>query len=189
MPDEQFHVVYLTGAPATGKSSLTELIASTVTPVRVLTYSKLLDDYISKRQGIPLGENELRKRSAGLITPEDVEAVDGLMLDIINEERTRSHIIIDSHPVTKEAYGYRVTPFSLPMLQAIRPTLIMMLYAEPTVVIDRIKKNSQGRPMITPFEAHFHNDLQASVALIYSINLGMPTYLIDTNKRGSMSIR
>ncbi|GAA5531528.1 hypothetical protein [Herpetosiphon gulosus] len=71
MPDEQFHVVYLTGAPATGKSSLTELIASTVAPVRVLTYSKLLDDYISKRQGNPLGENELRKRSAGLITPED----------------------------------------------------------------------------------------------------------------------
>jgi adenylate kinase len=182
MEHDRFHVVYLTGAPATGKSSLTEFIAARVAPLRVLTYSKLLAEYISAQSGRSLEENELRKRSARIITPEDVAAVDQLMIDTVTRERTHSHVIIDSHPVTKETYGFRVTPFSIPLLHQVRPTLITVLYAEPDVVIERIKQNSQGRPMITPFESHFHNDLQASVALIYSINLGIPAYLIDTNK-------
>lgn len=96
--------------------------------------------------------------------------------------RASCHIVIDSHAVTKERYGFRVTPFSIELLQEVRPTLICMLYTEPSVVMDRIRSNNQGRPTVTAFEAAFHCELQASVALIYGINLGLPVYLLDSSK-------
>ncbi len=48
--------------------------------------------------------------------------------------------------------------------------------------MDRIRSNNQGRPTVTAFEAAFHCELQASVALIYGINLGLPVYLLDSSK-------
>jgi adenylate kinase len=57
-----------------------------------------------------------------------------------------------------------------------------MLYTEPHVVINRIAANNQGRPQISQFEANFHTELQASVATTYGILLGVPVYLLDSNR-------
>lgn len=179
---DAFHVVYLTGAPATGKSTLVERLKSTVEPIRGLSYSKLLADYITAHDRRTIAENDLRQHSAQVITPDDVNAVDDQLIEYVSEERRRSHIIVDSHPVTKERYGYRITAFSVEKLRAIRPTMIVVLYTEPSVVISRIQANNQGRPQISPFEAQFHSDLQASVAATYGVLLGVPVYMLDSSQ-------
>jgi predicted methyltransferase len=57
-----------------------------------------------------------------------------------------------------------------------------VLYCESSVVIERIHESAAGRPTVTQFEADFHLQLQACVALTYSIHLGIPAYFLDSAK-------
>lgn len=180
--DLHYQVVYLTGAPATGKSTLTKNLSKAINPLKVFSYSRRLADLISQRSTSNISENNLREQSAKIVTIEDIEAIDNELLDFVKEERLKSHIIIDSHAVTKESYGFRVTPFSMQILSDINPTLILVLYTESSVVRKRVKTNHQGRPLVSLFEAGFHTNLQSTVALIYAINLGIQIYFYDSNK-------
>ncbi|MGN6505269.1 MAG: AAA family ATPase [Tepidisphaeraceae bacterium] len=182
MGQDRFQVIYLTGAPATGKSTLLAALNSSLTPLHPFSYSKELADHISRRDQGALTQDDMRRYSAGVITPEDVDQVDNALIELVEVKRTSSHIVIDSHPVTKESYGFRVTAFKQEQLNAIRPTMIVVLYAAPETVIDRITKNNQGRPTASPYEAAFHNELQGSVALIYGLRLGIPVYFLDSDR-------
>ena len=124
----------------------------------------------------------MRKHSAGVITAEDVTAVDEMLVQLVRDSRNSSHVVIDSHAVTKEKFGFRVTPFNLTQLHAIGPTMIFMLYAASETVIGRITSHAQGRPIPSLFEATMHTNLQATVAIIYSIQLGIPVYFLDSSK-------
>jgi len=132
--------------------------------------------------GRPDENNAATGLSAQIITPEDVAAVDTQLIEYVNRRRQETHLIIDSHPVTKEQYGFRITTFSIEKLLALWPTMICMLYAEPGVVMERINGNAQGRPMVNSFEAAFHSELQGAVAVTYGIVLGAPVYLLDSSK-------
>jgi adenylate kinase len=177
-----FHVVYLTGAPASGKSTTTKLLAQLVTPLEVFEFGEKLTSYLAEKAGKNIVQAEVRRQSAGLVTPEDVKAVDRLLLDFVAEARSRTHIVIDSHPVTKESYGYRVTPYSLDEFALLAPTQIWVLYADPETTVTRIGRDAQGRPMITRAEAALHNHLQASVATTYGMRVGIPVHLFDTSR-------
>jgi len=144
MSSKDFKVIYLTGSPATGKSTLVRNLAQKISPLEVYTYSKILADYVGRKRSSLFSEDDMRSLSSKVILPEDVAAVDLMLLDYVNQNRHRSHIIIDSHAVTKEEYGFRVTPFSIKLLSGIRPSMIFVLYADPQVVRSRIKNNSQG---------------------------------------------
>ncbi|MFH1982978.1 MAG: ATP-binding protein [Pseudomonadota bacterium] len=184
-----YQVVYLTGAPATGKSTLTANLLDFLSPLKIFAYSKVLADFISQRIAFQVSEDNLREQSAQIITADDIKVIDNRLLEFIKKERLKSHIIIDSHAVTKESYGFRVTPFSMQILSEINPTLIIVLYTEGSVAIDRIKSNNQGRPLVSLFEADFHTNLQSSVALLYATNLGIPIYFFDSNKPAQVLVQ
>ena len=88
--------------------------------------------------------------------------------------------VIDSHPVTKESYGYRITPFSMKLFVQLAPDEIWVLYASPEETRRRIADHDEGRPMITEEEARTHTGLQSSVPATYGIAGGCPVYLFDT---------
>ncbi|MBL8124179.1 MAG: AAA family ATPase [Blastocatellia bacterium] len=180
--ERQFHVIYLTGAPASGKSTLVELLEGNFQPMKTFVYSRVLADYLREKSVRQYSQDHLREKSAQLITPDDIEIVDTRLLDFVTENAKKAHIVIDSHAVTKETYGFRVTPFSLEQLRKLSPTLIFVLYTAPSVILNRIKNNSQGRPTVSEFEAGFHSELQATVALIYGIQIGIPVYFLDSDR-------
>ena len=181
MLSEPYQVIYLTGPPATGKTTLVEMLEAKLQPLLSFTYSKVLAQHVSDRDAQVTSQDLLREKSAQIIRPEDIEAVDQRLLKFVRENRSQSHIIIDSHAVTKENFGYRVTPFSLSLVLELRPTRIFMLYAKASVIQDRIAEVPAGRPRVTTFEADFHAHLQATVALTYGINLGIPVYFLDSS--------
>jgi adenylate kinase len=172
----------LTGPPASGKSTLTSILSERLTPCKTFVYSKLLRDHLSRKLTDRISEKSIRKQSSRVVFAEDVAKVDKELIKSVTKWRKVAHVIIDSHAVTKESYGFRVTPFSMAMLKELKPTLIFMLYAEPSVIRSRIDADSQGRPTITAFEAETHNFLQASVAITYSILQGTCVYFLDSNK-------
>ena len=178
----QYEVIYLTGPPASGKSTLVAVLEERLQPMKAFVYSKVLAEYLSQKSLDQFSQDHMREMSARLITPEDIEILDTQLLDFVADNVNKSHIIIDSHAVTKEKYGFRVTPFSLEKLRQLSPTLIFALYTSPSVVVNRILNNSQGRPTVSEFEAAFHCELQATVALTYGINIGIPVYFLDSDR-------
>jgi adenylate kinase len=177
-----YKVVYLTGAPAAGKSSLTRALSEHVPELSIFEYGARLTTYVNNKKREPLEQSDLRERSSAVVTPDDVRAVDQELVDFVRQERTRRHVIIDSHAVTKESYGYRVTPYSLHGFAKLEPTHIWMLYTDPEVAVRRIANNAQGRPAVSLESARFHTNLQASVAITYGMSLGVPVYFFDSDR-------
>lgn len=172
-------VIYLTGAPAAGKSTLSRALADAVRPLATFEYGARLTAYLAERDGRAMVQEELRAKSSAVATAEDIQAVDRTLLDFVAAERERGHVLIDTHAVTKESYGFRITAYSLADVARLRPTMIVVLYTAPDVAVARIAAAPGGRPQITEWEAGFHTSLQASVAVSYATALGVPVYLLD----------
>ncbi|WP_205958314.1 ATP-binding protein [Qipengyuania sediminis] len=173
-------LIYLTGAPASGKSSMTAKLVERVPGLQVWEYGARLTEHVMARSAEVARQDDLRARSAGIVTPEDVAEVDRALLAFAEEHRGRHPVLIDSHAVTKEAYGFRITPFSLEQFGHLSPDEIWVLYASPEETRRRIKAEPGGRPMVSEEEARTHTALQASVAATYGMSLGRPVYLFDT---------
>jgi len=173
-------VIYLTGAPAAGKSSMTALLKKRVPKIEIWEYGARLTDHVMARSASVASQNDLRTHSAGVVTPEDVAEVDQALLDFVEANRSVRHLIIDSHAVTKEGYGFRITPFSLDQFGRLSPDEIWVLYASPAETRRRISSDSGGRPMVSDGEAEMHTTLQASVAATYGMSIGCAVYLFDT---------
>lgn len=178
----KFPVIYLTGAPATGKSTLARNLAKKITGLQVFAYSEELRKFVHRKNGGQLlTEDNIRELSAQVITTEDVMQLDAELVDLVAKEREQHSFVIDSHPVTKERYGFRITGFDTQTLLKLNPDVIVCLYAPPQVTIDRIKRDAMGRPLVSEFEAEMHTHLQTSVAAQYGILTGKPVYLIDSS--------
>lgn len=177
------YVCYLTGAPATGKSTLCRELGRRCEGVKIFSYSAELRDYINQRRGLTsLSEDSIREKSALVVTKEDVQEVDQRLIDVVERYRNTHHILIDSHPVTKEAFGFRVTAFSAYQLEKLSPDKIFCLYAPAETISQRITVEPKGRPCPSHNEIQIHIQTQISVATQYSILLGKPCYLLDSSK-------
>lgn len=177
-----FKTIYLTGAPASGKSSTVKKLQNTVQPLEIWEYGARLTTYIQERDAGLKDQADLRAKSAGSVTPNDIETVDARLIAFVEEKRASSHIIIDTHPVTKEAYGFRITAFSLEQIQRLKPDEVWVLYTAPEVALNRIARDPQGRRSVTIEEARMHTAIQSCVAATYGIATGRPVYLFDTNR-------
>jgi len=175
-------VIYLTGAPATGKSTLCRNLRRAVPTTAVFAYSEELRAHVARRAGLTyLTEDEIRRQSAQLVTREDVDVVDCKLVDFVAQHRTAQPIVIDSHAVTKEGYGFRVTPFKQAELRAVSPDVILCLYLASDKVTARIEADPMGRPLLSSFELDLHTHLQASMAVQYGLMLDKPVYLLDSS--------
>lgn len=173
-------VVYVTGAPATGKSTLCEALA--VNPsIQLFCYSQRLRDHVNRQAGAGLGEVAIRRESARAVTSQHVAEVDALLQQEADACRdTDKILLIDSHPVTKESYGFRVTPFTLERLLDLKIDRLVCLYADPAVPAERIRSDPQGRPLPSPYELALHVQLQASLVSTYSLLGGQACHLFDS---------
>lgn len=173
-------IIYLTGAPASGKSSLTRALKSRFSQLEVFEYGERLTAHLNGK-GNEHKQTDIRNLSSSVVTPDDVAAVDKQLVEFVDEKRAFAPVIIDSHAVTKERYGYRVTPYSLKDFEKLNPTQIWVLYISPEATIERIGRHAQGRPQLTEEEARFHTHLQSGVATTYGMHLGIPVYLFDSS--------
>lgn len=176
-----YEVIYLTGAPAAGKSSVAKALDGHVSPLSVFEYGARLSAHLTDRTRETLSQESLRERSSAVASHADIVAVDQALIEFVATHRSSSHVLIDSHAVTKESYGYRITPFSVTRLCQLAPTMIIVLFASPEETVRRIAAAPGGRPVVSAGEADFHTALQAGVASSYAIQLGIPAYFVESH--------
>lgn len=168
-------VVYLTGAPATGKSTTAHLLTSMVGAM-TLSYGELLTEQLAHRVK---SQSELRARSSQVIEPKEVRRADEEMLRRVRDGRKKSMVVVDSHALTKESFGFRAVPYSRGELEAMAFTWIICLYASPETIRRRISADSGGRPLPSRADLERHEQLQGSLALAYAHTLGIPVAFIE----------
>lgn len=178
----QHCVIYLTGPPASGKSSLAKRLTEASINCKAFVYSEMLAQHVTKRSKVSVSQRSLRSKSSSVVGVSDIAAVDEELIGAVKLARLKSHVVIDSHAVTKETFGFRVTPFSVSQLVMLAPTCIATLVTNPSAVIKRILKHSKGRPQVDEFEAGFHCALQSSLSLMYGWHLGIPMYFFDSSE-------
>ncbi|MCS3761595.1 ATP-binding protein [Bradyrhizobium centrosematis] len=173
-------VIYLTGAPASGKSTTVKKLLESRSDIELWEYSQRLIDYVNVTRPDPVTHSLLRQTSGALVRPEDIAEVDKLLINFVVRNKGEKHVIIDSHPLTREEYGFRCTAFSLPQIQAIAPDEVWVLYADPKTTIARIETSGGGRKAVDEEHARMHTYLQASIATSYGIAVGKPVYFFDS---------
>jgi adenylate kinase len=173
--------IMVTGAAGTGKSTLVAGLVERIRPSQKLDYGRLLLDHLARRTGKVTSYEELRRDSGLIVTGEDVAAVDERVISELPILREKANVFFDSHPVTKESYGFRVTPYSVNQVHLIGFNAILVLVAKPERLLERIAQNPQGRPAISAFDAQFQLQLQASVAVTYAMICSIPCHIIDTS--------
>lgn len=180
---KNFPVIYLTGAPATGKSSLCRELVGAIEAIEVFEYGAELTAYLNEKHGktSDISQDELRTMSAKVANKEDIEVVDDRLLSMVKEKRRDRVVLVDSHAVTKESYGFRVTGFDIERIRVLEPTHIVCLYTWPEVIRARLSQNSGGRPTVSDEEAEMHAHLQSSVAIGYGLATGAPVYFFDSS--------
>lgn len=175
-------VILITGAAGTGKSTLVRNILERAQPFKQVDYGQLLREYKARSSGVEISYDELRRDSAAVITPEDVRAVDEWLIEQLPHWRAEANILIDSHPVTKESFGVRITPFSHEQVLRIGFDVILVLVADPSELVRRIAIEPLGRPSVDAFQAGLQVQLQATVAAIYAITCGKPCFALETTR-------
>ncbi len=181
-----YKIIYLTGAPATGKSTLTENLGKKIPETFIFTYSKELLAWVKKRESSVATQDDLRRESSALITHEDVINVDMKLLELVQSSRKRQNMVIDSHPVTIEKFGFRVTSFSKQQIQKLVPDIIVCLYASTEIIAKRINKNAAGRPLPSPSEIEMHTQLQCQIANMYAFEVNAHLYYLDASHTHEM---
>jgi adenylate kinase len=178
----QKKVVYLTGAPASGKSTLVHGLMDALPDLKVFEYGRAMSARLKSTDvGLPLVTREgLRDGTDGHVTQTDIDEVDRQMTDWVRELRQHNNLIIDSHHVTIERYGFRIVPFSTAKLEALQIDEFWVLIADGAVSLERIRRDRRGRRIPSPFQADFHTMVQASLASQYAVLAARPLYVFDS---------
>ena len=172
-----FETILLTGAAGVGKSTLA---ASLALDPRVVVFEYGAELTRRASDGQPgLTQDDIRRHSATLVNGSHVAETDEALQRFIATHRDSKHVIIDSHAVTKEFYGFRVLPFTPSQLHAAALSRIIVLHGAPQVLVARIALDPGGRPLLSSWEAQEHISLQATVALSYAVILGIPIHFLD----------
>ena len=141
-------LIYITGALASGKSTTTRMMLDSMSGVTVWEYGARLTEYLRAR-GVDLtDQDDLREKSSRLAVAEAINELDDRLLAFAAERRTSGHVLNDSHPVTREHHGFRITAFSHERFRMLAPDEIWCFYTAPEVAVARIKADSRGRPVI-----------------------------------------
>ena len=173
-----FKSVLITGAPGVGKSTLTKGLTSTYKDVRSFNYGQILLEFIRRRHRDATYE-DMRERSSELVTPEDVVQADHMVVERLQVELRSAHMLLDSHAVTFESYGNRVTAYNRTEVESLNLGCVIVIELAPEELLSRATADPKGRTWSTAVQAERLQRLQSSLAMTYAVLAGCRMFVLD----------
>jgi adenylate kinase len=124
----------------------------------------------------------LRASSNELASPAFIASVDEQLLTEVTRHRLSTNILIDSHAVTRENFGFRVTGSSSSLLDRLKLDCIIVIHAPANERVKRIKTEPKGRLPVSVEEARLHETLQDSVAIAYGLMSACPVFIVEASE-------
>lgn len=173
--------IYLTGAPAAGKSTLATSLARTFENVEVFEFGSRMSEWLSSNAPLDqaVDQEDLRSGTSSYVRMTDICHINALMRTWVEKRRTHAHLIIDSHQVTIEDFGLIYVPFQDEELKNLSIDEVWVVDVEPKVAIDRITRNPKGRALPSEHFALMHSISQMTVATAYGAMKQVPVVVLD----------
>ena len=172
-------VIYLTGVPASGNTTLCERLTQSAEDIIHFRFGRELTAFLEEEHSVT--QEELRSGTDHVSTPHIVRQVDERAIAVAEEHRDTKNIVIDTHALTSEAFGFRLTPMSIEQISRLAPDIVVCVTASPAVVGKRILAASLGRPNLNEDQLRQQANLQQSLVVAYSVICGVPAYFIENN--------
>jgi adenylate kinase len=171
-------VIYLTGAPATGKTAVANFLVSRCA-ARRFSYSSALRE-LPELQGV--SHQSLRALSAEIIDRHLIQKIDRELPSLMEAWRRKQPVVIDSHAVTNERWGLRAIPYSPEVLAALGLSHVVCLMCDAATIAARIDASPEGRQPSSLGKLEQLNNAQLTLALVYGHSIGVPVSMIDANQ-------
>jgi adenylate kinase len=173
-------VVLLTGVPGVGKTTLVQFAHERVEPLHVITFGEMIFE-VRKREEPELTYQHIRAAPTKHAAADIIARATDLLIERTRELRRVSNVVIDSHAVARDDYGFRITPDSHAVLQHLALDAVIVLHAEPETVLSRIHAAADGRRAVTSRQLAVHEALQDAVAVAYAVASGCPAYVLEVD--------
>ncbi len=169
-------IIYLTGSPASGKTTIAERLAEREHGLVHFRFGQVLTELI--RQNHQVTQEGLRQATSHVSTPDIVDQVNERAIATCEQFRETNSVVIDTHAVTTEETGFRITPLSVAQMTRLNPDILVCLTSQPRIRAARVKAAALGRPPLTEEQLRTQALLQESLVVSYSAATGIPAYFM-----------
>ena len=173
-------VVLLTGVPAVGKTTLARYARERIAHLHVVTFGEMIFE-ARQREEPTITYQEMRASPTKQAAGDSIAEATELLIERAGELRRTSNVLIDSHAVAKDDYGFRITPDSEAVLKRLMLDAVIVLHARPDTVLARMQSSPAGRRIVTPRQLATHEALQDAVAVAYAVASGCPVYVLEAS--------
>jgi adenylate kinase len=179
--------VVVTGVPGVGKSTITRSIVTKIDPAVRIGFGELIFE-VKQQQEIMVDYEQLRASPNKSIPINYVDRAAELLLEKVTLLRQTTNILLDSHAVVKDYFGFRVAP-EINDFNKAKIDAVIVVHAPFDIVYQRLIKEPKGRTLISEQTFETQRTLQDAVAINFSLMARCPMYVIETSDNLDYSIR
>lgn len=173
-------ICLVTGVPGVGKTTVCSMLAAKYPDrYRHVSFGKLILEALQESGERAVNHSDLRRDVSRLVTPTVIERATRLLEERARSGDARAWAIVDSHAVSQDWYGYRVTADGPRYFAVIRYSAIVNLFADAATVLKRTASDRAGRRALSEKELEIHFGLQAAVSICYGSLSECPVFFVD----------
>lgn len=178
--------VIITGISGVGKSTITRNVETRIKPITRIGFGELIFE-IKNQMGATANYEQLRASPNEAIPINYVNLAEELLLSRVSQLRQTTNIILDSHAVVNDHFGFRIVP-EISNFDKAHLDAIIVIHAPFEVVKIRLAKEPKGRPTISKQIFENYKTLQDSVAIHFGITAKCPVYVLETDNNLDKSV-
>ena len=171
--------VLMTGVPGVGKTTIARNIETRIRPIVRIGFGELIFE-VKQQQGTTENYGQLKATPDKLIPINYVSLAEEVLLNRVAEFRYTTNILLDSHAVVNDYFGFRIVP-EINDFERAKIDAIIVIHAPFEIVNQRVIREPKGRNPISKQTFEKHQAMQDAVAIHFSLMARCPMYVVETD--------